>query len=116
MSDRLGDAVEDFAVVHPERHADPQLSEDPLDDLDQFDLVEQRARADNIDIALVEFAVAPLLRPVGTPYGLDLVALERQRDLGAVLHDIPRKGNGQVVPQALFADFRRLPQLFIGER
>ena len=113
MADRLGDAVENLAVVHSERHGDAQLAENALDDLHQLHLVQQRTRAHDVNVALVEFAVAAFLRPVGTPDGLDLIPLERQDDLALMLHDVAREGHREVVTQPLFADFRRLPQ-FVG--
>ena len=115
MADRLGDAVEDLAVVHLQRHADAQPAEDLVDDLHQLDLAEQRARADDVDVALVEFAVAPLLRAVGTPHGLDLVAFEGEGQLALVLHDIAGEGDRQVVAQPLLADARRLAHLVVRE-
>src|SRR5258706_6374950 len=44
---------------------------------------DQRTGADHIGIALIKFAVAPFLRPVGTPYRLDLVTLERKCNIMA---------------------------------
>ncbi len=63
VADRLGDAEKNLAVVHLERHADAQRTEHPLDDFDQLDLAQQRPGADNVHVALVEFAVTALLRP-----------------------------------------------------
>ena len=114
MADRLGDAEQDFAVVHLQRHADAQRPEHALDDLDQFDLAQQRAGADHVDVALVEFAVTAFLRPVGAPYGLDLVALEGERQFALVLYDIARERHREVVTEPLLADFRRLTHLVAG--
>ena len=58
-----------------------------------------RRRADRIDVALVELAEAALLRPVGPPHRLDLIALEEPRQLRAVLGDDPRQRHRQVVAQ-----------------
>ena len=115
MADRLGDAEQDFAVVHLQRHADAQRPEHALDDFDQFDLAQQRAGADHVDVALVEFAVTAFLRPVGAPYGLDLVALEGKRQFALVLYDIARERHREVVTEPLLADFRRLPHLIAGQ-
>ena len=115
MTDGLGDAVENLAVVHLQRHADIQRLEHPLDDLHQLHLAQQRPGADHIDIALVEFAIASLLRTVGPPYGLNLVTLERESDLVLVLHDVAGERDGQVVAQPLLAHLRGVTHLFVGQ-
>ncbi len=97
MTDGLGNAVENLTVVHLQRDADAQLSKYPCHDLHQLYLIEQRTRADDIDIALVELAIAPLLWTVGTPYGLYLIALKGQYNLALVLYYVASKGHGQVV-------------------
>ena len=111
MADGFGYAVENLAVVHLQRDADAQRREDPLDDLHQLHLAQQRARADHVHVALVEFAVTPLLRTVGTPHGLHLVTLEREGQFALMLHDIAREGDGQIVAQPLLADVRGAAQL-----
>ena len=56
-------------------------------------------RSDRVHVALVELAEAPLLRPVGAPHRLNLVALEELRQLALVLGDDARQRHGEVVPQ-----------------
>ena len=113
MTDRLGDSEQDLAVVHLQCHADSQRPEDALDNLHQFDLAQQRARADHVDVTLIEFAVTALLGTVGSPDGLDLIAFEGEGQLALMLHDIAGKGDRQVVTQPLFADFRGLTHLVV---
>ena len=76
MADRLGDPVKNFAVVHLQRYRDSQFGKDFFDDFDQFDLVDQAAAADHIDVALVKLPVASFLRPVGAPNRLNLITFE----------------------------------------
>ena len=113
MADGFGDAEQDLAVVHLQRHADAEGLEHPFDDLDQFDLAQQRARADHVDVALVEFAVAAFLRPVGAPHGLNLVAFEGERQFALMLHDVTRERHRKVVTKSFFADFRRAAHLLV---
>ena len=42
VADRLGNAVKDLAVVHLQHHADAELKEYALNDLDKLNLIEQR--------------------------------------------------------------------------
>ena len=59
-----------------------------------------RRRADRVDVALIELAEAALLRPVGAPHRLNLVALEELRQLRPILGDDARERHGHVVAQA----------------
>ena len=77
MADRLGDPVKNFAVVHLQRYRDSQFGKDFFDDFDQFDLVDQAAVADHIDVALVKLPVASLV-PVGAPNRLNSITFERK--------------------------------------
>ena len=104
VTDRFGNAVEDLAVVHLERHAYSEFLEDALNDAHQFDFGRQAAAADNVDVALVEFAVTALLWTVGTPYRLYLIALEREDDIVLVLHHVACERDRKVITQPLFAD------------
>ena len=107
VTDGLGDAVQDLAVVHLQRDPDAEFFEHGRHDFDQLDFVEQAAAADDIDVALEKLAVASLLRPVGAPYRLDLVAPERERDFVLVLYDVAGERYGEVVTQSFFAHFHR---------
>ena len=100
------DSSQHLAVVDFDRHADAQLVEHHVDHLHQFQLVEQRGAADHVGITLVEFAIAPLLRTVGAPHRLQLVAAEGEGDLVAVLHHKACKWHSQVVAQSAFTDLR----------
>src|SRR5262249_6088645 len=58
-----------------------------------------RRRTNRVDIALIELAEAASCRPVGAPNGLNLVALEKPRQLVLILCNHARQRNGQVVTQ-----------------
>ena len=103
-TDDVGDAGQDLAVVHLDGHADAKAAEHLVDDLDELHLVEQRVGTHHVGVTLEELAVAALLRTVGTPYGLYLVALEGECQFVLMHHHITGKGYGEVVAQALFAD------------
>ena len=93
----------------------PRRAKTPLDDLHQLDLAQQRARADDVDVALVELAVAPLLRTVGAPHRLHLVTLEGEGDFTLVLNHVAGERDRQVVAQALLANLREAAQVALAE-
>ena len=101
----LGYSAEDLAVVQLQAYADTQAAVHLLHNLYQLQFAHQAVRSYHVHVALVELAVAPFLRTVGTPYRLDLVAAERKTDVVAVLRHEPRKRHGQVVPQTFLAHF-----------
>ena len=121
LADDFGNSAEDFPVVELDADAHAEARENGVYDLHQFHFIHQRVAAHYVGVALVEFAIAPLLRAVGAPYGLDLVALEGENQLLAVHDHVAREGNGQVVAQAFLAEFggqaRRIArkQLLVGE-
>ena len=88
-------------------HVDTQTAIYFFHNLNQLQLAEQAVRTDDIHVTLVELAIAAFLRTVSTPYRLNLVALEGETELLAVLHDIARKGNGQVITQTFLRCQRR---------
>ena len=100
IADGLGDACQDFPVVDEQPHADVQAAVDFINHLDEFRFVQEGVAAHDVHVALVKFAVASFLRPVGAPHGLYLVAFEGEREFALVLHDKPREGHGQVIAQA----------------
>ena len=103
-ADHFGNAGEDFAVVDLDGDANTEAGEDFVDNLHEFDLIEERIGADNVGIALVELAIAAFLRAIGTPNRLDLVALEGEGELFAVLHDETGEGHGEIVAKSLLAE------------
>ena len=104
MTDNLCNTTKDFSVVYLDEDVYSKLVESGVDNLHQFHLVKQRFAANNVGIALEELAVATLLWTVGTPYGLNLVALKGEGDLVLVLHHKAGKRNGKVVAKPLFAN------------
>ena len=103
-TDHFGNAGEDFAVVDLDGDANTEAGEDFVDNLHEFDLIEERIGADNVGIALVELAIAAFLRTIGAPNGLDLVALEGKGEFFAVLHNETGEGDGEVVTQSFLAE------------
>ena len=97
LTDHLGNTGQDFAIVHFNTHTYAETTEHFVHDLDKFHLVQQRIRPDDIAVALIELPIASFLRPVGTPYGLYLVTLERKREIVAMLHDKADEEYGQII-------------------
>ena len=85
-------------------HPNAKACEHLVDNLHQLDLVEQRVGADHIGITLVELTVASFLRTVGTPDGLNLIALEGQLQLLTVHHHIAGERHSKVVAQSLLTE------------
>ena len=102
----LGQAGEDLAVVDLDSHADAHVSEYLVDYLHHLQFVEQGVGAHYVHIALVELAVAAFLGTIGPPYRLDLVPLEGECQLVAVLDHEPRERHRQVIAQPFLADFQ----------
>src|ERR1041385_5650103 len=67
---------------------------------DQLDLNDHRARAEHIDVALIELAEAPTCRTIGAPNRLNLIALEEFRQLVLILRDNARERHSQVITQS----------------
>src|SRR5690606_245246 len=91
--------LQDLAVVDPDHEAaDPDLAEDRVDDARDLGIVQraQGAVADDVDVALVEFAEPAGLRPLAAPDLLDLVAAERKGELAEVLGDVAGQRHRQV--------------------
>ena len=100
----FGNTRENLTVVDLDLHIDTQAGEHGVDNLHQFNLVEQGVAANNIGITLIELAIATTLRTVGTPYGLNLIAFERQLEFVAVHDNIACEGHGEVVAQSFLTD------------
>ena len=105
-TNHLGDTGKHLAVVDFHHHIDAQLAENHVDHLHQLELVELRGGANHVGVALIEFSVATLLRPVGTPHRLQLVAAEGEGDLVAMLDNETGEGNGEVIAQATVTNLR----------
>ena len=52
-----------------------------VDELEQFNLVDERVGSYNVGVTLVKFAVTAFLRSVGTPHGLNLETLEGETEV-----------------------------------
>ena len=103
LPDDFRDAREDFAVIHLDADTDTEAAEHFVHDLDELHLVDERVRAYDVAIALIELAVTAFLRAVGAPNRLNLVSLEGKTDFVAMLDDEAGKGDGEVVAEAFFA-------------
>ena len=55
---------------------------------------------DDVNITLVELAIAPLLWSLTSPCALDLVAFEREHEVMEMFCDVARQGNCQIVMEA----------------
>ena len=104
FTDDFGNARKDFSVIDFDADANAETSEHLIDNLHQFNFIQERVGADDIGVTLIELAVASLLRTVGTPNRLNLETLERHLEFIAVLHHIACERHGEVVAQALFAE------------
>ena len=117
LAGNLGQAGEDLPVVDLDAHAHAHAAEDIVHDLDQFEFIQQRLASDHIDVTLVKLAVTALLRPVGPPYGLDLVAFEGEENLVLVLDHETGERHGQVVTEPFLRRERRfLPAVLDAEQ
>ena len=76
-----------------------------FDYLYQFIFGDEAVGADYVHITLIKLAVTSFLWSVSTPNWLDLIAAERELNLVAVLDDVTRKGNGEVVTQTFLGCF-----------
>ena len=88
-------------------HPYTEAGKDLIDKTQQFYLIEERIGAHHVGITLEKLAVTALLRTVGPPHGLYLIAFEGKRELVAVHHHETGKGHCQVIAQPFLAKFRR---------
>ena len=87
-----------------------------MEDLHQLKLGQRALRADDVAIALGEFLVAPFAGPVSAPHVLDLVSLERERQLVALHDHEPGEGHREVVAKGLLGDGRRQGLAVLGSQ
>ena len=96
------EAVQNFAVVHPDLEAlQAHGGKGAIDDGGDLRVVGdvQLAVADDVDISLIELPEAAPLGPLAPVYLADLEAAEGEGQLTAVLGHILGQGNGQVKAQ-----------------
>ena len=101
----LSNTSKNLTVVNLNSYAYSKTCEYSVNNLHQLHFVEQRIRAYDIGIALIEFAIATLLRAVSTPYWLYLITLERQLNLITMLNNVACKRNCQIIAQTFLAKF-----------
>ena len=77
---------------------------------------DEARRADRVEIALHELAIAAALRVLAAPDGGDVITLERHAEFVDVLRDEPGQRHGQVEPHADFATamISKLVELLVG--
>src|SRR5690606_9720201 len=93
----LGDARKNLPVIEFDSEIlQPQEGKGFMVDEYKFCLIEEAFRTDNVDVALVEFAVAAALRAVSTPDRLNLKALKRQHDLVLVHDNVAGERHGKI--------------------
>ncbi len=98
----LHESQQNLPVVYPDDEpADADLRKDRLDYAGDFGIGQQAQRsvADHVDVALVEFAEPPGLRPLAAPHLLDLIAAERKGEFGEMLGDVAGQRHGEVEMQ-----------------
>jgi hypothetical protein len=101
----LEEAAQELAMVEMDGEvAEGQVLEDRRDhrrDL-RVEARRQRVLADHVDIALVELAVPPALRPLAAVHPLHLVAAEGKGELVFMFGDIARQRDREVEAQRQF--------------
>ena len=105
-ADGLVEALGHLAVVDADPHGrDRQGGQRLGHHQGQLDLVVegQRVGAHDVDVRLAELAEPAVLGALAPPDLLDLVALERERELAGVLEHVAGEGHGQVEVQAELA-------------
>ena len=105
-TDNFGYSAKNLAVVKLDDDANAKTAENFVDESDKFYLIEEGIAANDIGVALIELAVTSLLRAIGTPHRLNLIALEWELQLIAVLHHIACERHCEVVAQTFLADAR----------
>ena len=70
FTDNLGNTGKNLAVIDFNAHTDVETAEYSIDNLHQFDFVQQGITSHHVCITLIELAITPFLRTVGTPYRL----------------------------------------------
>ena len=73
-------------------------------DLHQLHFIEQAVGANHVGITLIELSVSTFLRTVGTPHGLNLIALKRHLQFLAVLHHETSKRHCQIVAKSFLTE------------
>ena len=97
---RVEHAGEELPMIQTHREVgEAQAAEHLSPGREQLGLDGHRGRAGGIDVALVELAEAALLRPIGAPHRLHLVALEELGQRGPVFGHHARQRHGEVVAQ-----------------
>ncbi len=108
------EALDQLAVVDLERQRRQRKGGEGLDHHPHhLDVVVERqlVAAHDVDVGLVELAVAAFLRPLAAPGRLDLVAAEGELQLAGVLQDVAGERHGQVVVQAQLSTCPQSPAL-----
>src|SRR4029453_6281870 len=85
-------------VIDPDREIiEPEFGQHVTGCRTNLSFHNHRTRTQNIDVALVELAKPPAGRAVSAPDRLNLITLEKLRQLVLVLGHHTRQGNGQII-------------------
>ena len=104
LANYLSNTGKDLTVIDLDADTHTKLGKDCIYNLHQLNLVEKRIRTNHVGIALIELAIATLLWTVGTPYWLNLIALERHLQLITMLHHVACERHGKIVAKTLLAE------------
>ena len=102
FSDNLSNARKYLSVINLYLNSYTEFRKDSVNNLHQFNLVQQGIRTNNICITLVEFTITSFLWTVCTPHRLYLIAFEGQLKFFTVHHNIARKRNCQIITKSFF--------------
>src|SRR5437016_7441482 len=96
-------------MIQPDHEVlEPKPGEHVCDGCQQLGFNNERRRTNSVDVALVKLTKSPSRRPVRPPDWLNLIPLEKPRQLVLILCDHSRQGNGEVVAKREICTARRL--------
>ena len=101
-AETLEEPAQELAVVDADRErAERQLAKHAVDDRGDLRVIGERQRVlrDHVDVALVELAIASLLRALTAIDPLDLIAAEREVQLVLVLGHVARERHREIEPE-----------------
>ena len=94
----MGDGLKHFSMVDPQGTARQlKIPKNRIDHLDILQFEQQAIRANGVGIALGEFLKTTVLRTIGTPNGLHLIAFEWKAQFVLMLHHKAGKRHGEVI-------------------
>ena len=104
FANHFGNTGKNLAVIDFDSHTYAKAVEHLVYDLHQLYFVEQAVGANHVGITLIELSVSTFLRTVGTPHGLNLIALKRHLQFLPVLHHEASKRHCQIVAKSFLTE------------